>query len=72
MSDAPFEAPEIRIIGGNPTPEEIAAVTAVVAAALEEAADAVAPTPRSAWSWSQRGLRAPIRVHPGAWRGFIG
>ena len=60
MSDG---APDIRITSGNPTAEEIAAVTAVLSAALEELAGEyrrqanVAP---SAWTRSQRSLRESL------------
>jgi len=65
----------MRVLGGNPTPEELAAVTAVVTAALEETADenaradAAGPT---AWQRSQRNIRATIHPGHGAWRGFSG
>jgi hypothetical protein len=54
------------------TEEEIAAVTAVLTAALNEqvqqepAADAAA----SAWQRSQRNLRRPLVRGPGAWRSW--
>ncbi|MBX3194014.1 MAG: acyl-CoA carboxylase subunit epsilon [Microbacteriaceae bacterium] len=63
--------PDIRILGGDPTPEELAALTAVLGAALDELAseagrrqDAGMP----AWARSQRSLRKPL-VH-GDWRRF--
>jgi hypothetical protein len=68
VSDA---APDIRILGGNPTAEEIAAVTAVVSAALDELAHEErrsgdrGPT---AWQSSQRSIRRPLPF--GAWRNF--
>lgn len=53
----------IDVHRGDPTPEELAALIAVVSEAYAtEAADALAsdqPT-RSAWSVSQRALRAPL------------
>lgn len=70
MSDAQ-QAPDIRITGGNASPEEVAAVTAVLAAALDELAGQHrrsgdrGPT---AWQASQRSLRTPLRF--GAWRNF--
>ena len=68
MSD---EKPDIRITGGNPTPEELAAVTAVLAAALDELAGAYRR--RSAdgptgWDRSRRALRRPLPF--GSWRDF--
>jgi hypothetical protein len=66
---------DIRIIGGNPSPEEVAATTAVVGAVLEELVaqqarvDVAVPT---AWSRNQRPFRAPITPGAGAWRSFSG
>ena len=69
------EAADIRILGGNPSAEEIAAVTAVVSAALEEVAaerGRVAQTGPSAWALSQRPFRQPITPSNGVWRNFTG
>ena len=66
-------APEIRILGGNPSPEDLAAVTAVLTAALDELAGESrrrgdrGPT---AWQVSQRDIRTPLPF--GAWRNFSG
>jgi len=68
--------PVLRVIRGDATPEEIAAV---VAALLSRAAashapppsDADAPPPRpapSAWSDRSRLLRRPVHPGPDAWR----
>ena len=71
-AEAGVEGVDIRFTGGNPSPEEIAAATAVITAALEQSVaeqrtrDDGAP---SAWSRSQRGLRRPLE--PG-WRSFSG
>jgi hypothetical protein len=70
-SDVP--APDIRILGGDPTPEEIAAVTAVLAAALDQLAGESrrrADNAPNAWQRSQRDIRAPLPF--GAWRSFSG
>lgn len=62
---------DIRIAGGNPSEEEIAAVTAVLSAALEELAgdhrrrQRLTPT---AWERSQRSVRTPLT--PGTWKTF--
>jgi len=66
---------DIRIVGGNPTPEEIAATTAVLTAVVEELAaeqGRVEPSRQSAWQRSQRPFRTPIAPAAGAWRGFSG
>jgi len=35
VTEETFEGADIRVIGGDPTPEELAAVTAVVTSALD-------------------------------------
>jgi predicted amidohydrolase YtcJ len=75
MTDSEQTASDIRIIGGSPTPEEVAAVTAVLQATLDELAaeEALLSGVRtSAWQRSQRGLRGELRPGAGAWRGFSG
>ena len=59
--------PVLRVVRGDATPEEIAAVLAVLLSrpAVE------APPPRkapSAWSGRSRLLRRPLFPGPGAWR----
>jgi hypothetical protein len=59
---------------GSPTPEELAAVIAVVSESYaQEAAGAVAPddTRPSAWSVSARALRTPLRRDV-RWGSFAG
>ena len=70
--DPSSSAPDIRITGGNPSPEEIAAVTAVLHTALAELAEEAnrEESPVNAWAQSQRQLRGTLRPGPGAWRGF--
>ncbi|GAB2452224.1 uncharacterized protein (DUF1800 family) [Conyzicola lurida] len=69
------EPSSFSIVAGDPTPAEVAAVTAVVTAALEEFAEAqerdTAPV-TSAWQRSQRPVRTPIERGRGTWRGFSG
>ncbi len=65
-------APDIRIVGGSPTPAEIAAVTAVLQATLTQLAEEatrkeIGPT---AWQRSQRPLRGPLHPGAGVWRSF--
>jgi Acyl-CoA carboxylase epsilon subunit len=67
--NAAAEFAEIRIVGGNPDDLEIAAVTAVLSAALEELAGEQRrrqSSGPSAWARSQRNVRAPMVR--GAWR----
>jgi hypothetical protein len=70
-------APELlRVVSGSPTDDELAAVTAVLAArAAEAAAERVAvsaPVTESAWSRSRRRPRALLATGPGQWRSFSG
>ena len=69
------DAIDIRIIGGSPTPEEVAAVTAVLQASLAEIAaeqELLNGEVTTAWQRSQRKLRAPLHNTAGAWRSFSG
>ena len=70
MTESQPEASPIRVVSRNATDLDIAAVTAVVTAALEElsAEQAAMPAEISAWSRSQRGLRSTLHPGPGAWR----
>ncbi|MEO5533808.1 MAG: acyl-CoA carboxylase subunit epsilon [Pseudolysinimonas sp.] len=61
--------PDIRILSGDPTAPEIAAVTAVLSAALDELAGQTLASSQngpSAWQRSQRAIRTPLPF--GAWR----
>jgi len=57
----------LRVIRGDATPEEVAALVAVL---LSRAADDEAPPVKapSAWSDKSRLLRRPLHPGPGAWR----
>ena len=59
--------PVLRVIRGDATPEEIAAVVAVLLSrpVLAEAPPRPAP---SAWANRSRLLRRPVFPGPGAWR----
>jgi hypothetical protein len=62
-----------RVLSGDPTPDELAAVTAVIAALLEEQGDndrRRGHRGQSAWQKSQRTLRSPLTPGVGAWRSF--
>ena len=69
----PQQPVAIDVRRGDPTPEELAALIAVVTESYDrEAADAVVadePKP-SAWALSQRGLRSPLRRDLGWGRGL--
>jgi hypothetical protein len=64
-------AADIRFVTKGLSPEEVAAATAVLTAALQQQAQAaairVSEPPRSEWARSTRALRRPLR---GDWRGF--
>jgi hypothetical protein len=62
MTDRPL----LRVVRGDPTPEELAALVAVLAA--RSAAPAPAPRLRSAWADPARRLGLTHRAGPGAWR----
>jgi hypothetical protein len=59
----------IQITKGNPTPEELAALIAVVAARAA-AVPAPAPDPDRASNWATywRNTRTPFHPGPGQWR----
>jgi hypothetical protein len=65
--------PDIKVLHGNPTAEELAVVVAVVAAAVAGAAsrsnnDGDQGRPRSGWTARERGVRAALHPGPGGWR----
>lgn len=66
MSEA-SEENTIRVVGGNPTREELAAATAVLRAALDELAGMQRRAQRAPTTWERerRGLRQPLER--GAW-----
>ncbi len=71
MSEVSGE-PSIRVVSKNATDSDIAAVTAVLTAALDElaAAQSGEGPAVSAWHRSQRALRTPLTPGAGAWRSF--
>ena len=68
-TETPAGRPLIQVVKGNPTPEELAALVAVISA---RAAAAAAPTrlPDHASDWASywRNLRRPLQHGPGRWR----
>jgi hypothetical protein len=61
-------APALRIVRGDPTPEELAAVTALMTAA---GGDGTAPRPRErrgGWNDPSRQHRPSLIPGPNAWR----
>ena len=67
MTDEPAEpSPLLRIVKGDPTPEEVAALVAVVSALRLGRHGQASDAPRE-WA-APRGMRRPLRHGPGAWR----
>ncbi len=66
MSEEPAE-PLLRVVKGDPTPEELAAVVAVLSAASTRRDPPTRPA-GSGWSAYWRSVRAPLVAGPGAWR----
>ena len=63
--------PMLRVVKGEPTSDEIAALVAVIASRTAAAAAAVrgASSPvRSAWGAPARSLRTPLDVGANGWR----
>ena len=63
----PAGEPALRVVRGDATPQEIAALVAVL---LSRSGDDEVPPglARSAWADRSRQLRRPLRPGPGAWR----
>lgn len=68
------EAVSIDVLSGDPTAAELAALTAVITALVEEQGDRDADVARSVSGWdrSRRAVRSPLYPGLGAWRGFTG
>jgi hypothetical protein len=63
MSDGPDQP--LHVVKGDPTPEELAALVAVISA---KAAAAGEPGRPSTWAAYWRSVREPLRPGRGAWR----
>jgi len=59
--------PVLRVVKGDPTPEELAALIAVIAARSAAGAPAKKPL-RSEWGHPARAVRGAHRPGPDAWR----
>ena len=64
MTDTP--PPVLRVVRGEPSAEELAALVAVLTA--RAAAPAAPPPPRSVWADPTSRLRGTVRTGPDAWR----
>ena len=67
QSESPATERPLRLVRGDATPEEVAAVMAVLSAVSGPAAE---PAPRHTSQWASRApaLRRPLSPGPGAWR----
>jgi hypothetical protein len=66
---AQLPPPVLRVIRGEPTADELAAVVVVLAARAAEAGPEPAPRPaRSQWAAKARQMRPQLTPGPGAWR----
>jgi acyl-CoA carboxylase epsilon subunit len=62
------ERPLLRVVRGEPTPAELAALVSVLAARRVAAARAGGAPPRSAWGAPAALVRRAIAPGPSAWR----
>jgi hypothetical protein len=60
--------PLLRVVRGDPDDAELAALTAVVAAASTKHAPPTKPPRRSWWGDKAAGVRRPMQHGEGAWR----
>lgn len=69
MSENEATRPMLRVVRGDATPEDVAALVAVLSAVtVTSAGDHGATTPRTLWGSPARRVRPPLRPGPGAWR----
>ncbi|HYB16515.1 MAG TPA: acyl-CoA carboxylase subunit epsilon [Streptosporangiaceae bacterium] len=71
QDDRPAGEPLLRVVRGDATPEETAALVAVLMARSGSAGRAArrpGRTARGAWSDRSGLMRRPLRPGPGAWR----
>jgi Acyl-CoA carboxylase epsilon subunit len=61
------DRPFLQVVHGDATPEEIAALVAVIAS-MSGTAKPTRPKPRSTWADPRRRVRVTLPHGPGAWR----
>jgi hypothetical protein len=59
--------PLLRVVTGEPTPEELAALTVVVAALAQQQRPRRRPAPVGAWASRTVAVRRPLQAGPGGW-----
>ena len=67
-NDQTADLDAVRVVRGDPSAEELAAVLAVLAAARGRAGGAAQWAPEGGWSSRGAALRRPIAPGRGAWR----
>jgi hypothetical protein len=67
-ADATPAPPLLRIVRGNPTPEETAAIVALLTSMSGGQSPPPAPPVRGRWNDPVHNLRQQLRPGPGAWR----
>jgi acyl-CoA carboxylase epsilon subunit len=69
MTDpTPEPQPVLRVVKGDPTAEELAALVAVVSARAASAAPTAEPDRASDWPTYWRNAKRPLHPGPGRWR----
>ena len=66
QDETPAVRPLLTVLRGAPTPEQLAALIAVVSSRAAAASEDAAPAERSLWA--RPVLRTPLLPAPGAWR----
>jgi hypothetical protein len=69
----PPAPPLLRVVRGDPTEEELAALVALLAARSASAPARGGAAERRIGGWADRsaGVRRPLRAGPGAWRASV-
>ena len=70
--ERPDDRPALRIVRGHPTPEDLAVITALVAAAETTTAAPPERRPgRGQWTDPRMMVRKQLHPGPGAWRAVV-
>ncbi len=64
----PASQPALRVVRGEPTPAELAAVVVVIGARRSSRPRADGQPRRSRWAARERMIRQPLAAGPGAWQ----
>jgi hypothetical protein len=67
-TEQPPQRPLLRVVSGEPTAEELAALTVVVAALASRGGARRRPRPVGAWAAPARTHRRPLQAGPGGWQ----